>query len=295
MSVILRMAGRLPRAVKEPLGAAVTRVQVRHGSRLAWAMKRRTLADYGVSPLRRPLLSARYVFLDPELDNFTYDIENLDELAAFVADTVGCRVERVRAILDEPQSDPHLAGIAAAMKRRPASKRRPRYGRRLGWYALVRLSQPAVAVETGIHDGLGSALLLAALERNAAEGAPGRLISVDINEQAGWLVPEQLRSYWTPVFGSTFDVLPGVLDGEEVGFFIHDSDHTYECERFEFDQALAHAARESLLLSDNAHATSALRDVCQDLSIEYRFFAERPRRHFYPGGGIGLGVSRRAA
>src|SRR5206468_4130211 len=105
-------------------------------------------------------------------------------------------------------------------------------------------------------------------------------------------VPDQLSSLWTPVYESTFDALPRVLEAEEVGMLVHDSDHTYECERFEFDAAVSHAAPTVALVSDNSHATSALRDVCRELGIEYRYFAEQPRDHFYPGAGIGFGLLR---
>jgi hypothetical protein len=55
------------------------------------------------------------------------------------------------------------------------------------------------------------------------------------------------------------------------------------------------AAPSLVLVSDNAHATSALRDVCSSLGIDYRFYRERPEGHFYPGGSIGLGVLERAS
>jgi hypothetical protein len=71
---------------------------------------------------------------------------------------------------------------------------------------------------------------------------------------------------------------------------VHDSEHTYECERFELTTALAHAAPTIALVSDNAHATTALRDVAAGLGVDYRFFRERPRGHFYPGAGIGLAI-----
>jgi hypothetical protein len=109
----------------------------------------------------------------------------------------------------------------------------------------------------------------------------------------GGLVAESLRAKWQRVIGSTFDVLDDAVRRLELGMIVHDSQHTYECELFEFNTAIAHAAPTLALVSDNAHATSALRDVCSDLGIEYRFFRERPRGHFYPGAGIGFGLLQR--
>jgi hypothetical protein len=222
-------------------------------------------------------------------------LANREELAAFVGDAFDTAPGEVERYFRETEDDPELnERLEERLKQRKDRKRTPFFGRRLGWYAIARVLKPKVIVETGIHDGLGSVLLLRALGRNGAEGTPGQLISVDINPQSGWLVADRLRAKWQPVFGSTFDVLDDAVRGLEVGMIVHDSQHTYECELFEFSTAVARAAPTVALVSDNAHATSALRDVCDDLGIEYRFFREQPTGHFYPGAGIGLGVFQRA-
>jgi hypothetical protein len=282
VKLLLRISARLP----EPL-----RRRLRAFNRFRWISKRRLLKQYageGSASYAQRLL---YVLKDPELDNFTYELENHDELAAYVADACGSTVDQARAYIEEAAADEELRRrLVARLRTRWDRKGTPLYGRRLGWYALVRLRRPELIVETGIHDGLGSALLLRALERNEAEGAPGRLLSVDVDAAAGWLVDDALRARWEPVYESTFTALPRVLEGREVGMLLHDSDHTYDCERFEFTQAVEHRAPQLTLVSDNAHATSALRDICAEAGVAYHFFRERPRAHFYPGGGIGLGL-----
>jgi Methyltransferase domain len=285
MSMILELTAKLPPGVRQRLRGLV---------RLRWITKARTMRLYatrGQSSLFQRLL---YVLWDPELDNFTYEIANEDELAGFVAAATGAEPEQVVAYIREAQEDVVLRGaLRGRMRRRWDRKSTPHYGRRLGWYALARVVGAGLIVETGIHDGLGSALLLRALERNAADGKPGRLISVDVDPAAGWLVDERLGERWQPAYESTFTALPKLLEGQQVGMIIHDSDHTYECENFEFRQAVEHAAPQVALVSDNSHATSALRDVCRDLGIAYRYFQERPRDHFYPGAGIGFGFLER--
>jgi predicted O-methyltransferase YrrM len=181
------------------------------------------------------------------------------------------------------------------LRRAPWVKVRPRFGRRLGWYAIARLRKPKLIAETGIHDGLGSALLLRALEINARDGVEGRLISFDPRAETGWLVPEPLRSRWEPRFVTSDDPergLPAALEAEEVDFFIHDSEHTHAVEMFEFSAAVEHAAPGCVLLSDNAHATSALKDIAGNIGREYAFYPEKPKNHWYPGAGIGLVVCR---
>lgn len=282
MKLLLWISARLPESVRRRLRVL---------NRFRWLEKRRVLNQYAGEGSATRAQRARYLLADPELDNFTYDLDNHDELAGFVAGACGVSAEEVRPYIDEAADDEELRRrLIARLRTRWDRKSEPLYGRRLGWYALVRLRRPRLIVETGIHDGLGSVLLLRALERNDAEGATGTLLSVDVDPAAGWLVDDGLRARWEPVYESTFTALPRLLDGREVGMLVHDSDHTYECELFEFTQAVAHRAPQLTLVSDNAHATSALRDVCEDGGVEYHFFRERPRAHFYPGGGIGLGL-----
>jgi Methyltransferase domain len=292
VSRLLAAANRLPTPARERLQRARWAVDALGLPRLRWWTKLRIVQNYGVKVRDRQTL--RYVFFDPELANFTYELANRDELAAFIANTFDLAPKQVEQYFREADEDPELdEGLRKRLSQRRDRKSVPLFGRRLGWYALARILKPRVIVETGIHDGLGSVLLLRALDRNAADCPDGRLISVDVNPQSGWLVSERLRERWTPVFGSTFAVLEAAVAGFEIGMIVHDSVHTYECERFEFATALAHAAPTIALVSDNAHATSALRDVCAEIGIEYRFFRERPSDHFYPGAGIGFGLFER--
>ena len=294
MRLLLAVARRLPVRLQRRLKALQSSLYALGLSRLLWVPKLRTLRHYRNGVFERPLVAMKYLLLDPELENFTYELANEDELVRFIADGLDAEESEIRDYISEAKTDP---GFHARLRRRARrhldSKRVPLFGRRLGWYAVARALKPAVIVETGIHAGLGSALLLHAVERNAAEGHPGRVISVDIDPLAGWLVDDALRVHWQPVYGSTFDVLVPALEGLRVGMIVHDSEHTYECESFEFGAAIDHAASTLALVSDNAHATSALRDVCASLGIEYGFFRERPRGHFYPGAGIGFGLLRR--
>jgi len=205
--------------------------------------------------------------LDPEIENFTYALANEGQLVEFLAETLTKKREEVEEYAAEMASDPELnRSLRKRLRRRWDRKHRPHFGRRMGWYVIARALKPSVIVETGIHDGLGSVLLLRALDRNAEEGVDGRLISFDVNPNAGWLVGERLRKRWEPVYEATSEALEPHLEGVEVGMIIHDSEHTYECEYFELTTAVSHASPTIALVSDNAHATTALRDIATDLA-----------------------------
>jgi hypothetical protein len=258
--------------------------------RLRWFAKLSDLRAYGASIRRDPRVALTHLFVDPEVDNFTYPIANEAALIEFVATSVGLDRREVQEYVAQAHTDDVLRQVLRPRIPPWRRKRTLHPGRRLAWFSFARALKPAVVVETGIHNGLGSVLLLRALELNAAEGSPGRLISFDINAHAGRFVPESLRANWKPVFEPTYDSLERELAGLEVGMVIHDSDHTYECEHFEMTTAIAHAAPRLALVSDNAHATTALRDVCASLGVPYHFFKEEPRNHFYPGAGVGFGL-----
>src|SRR4051794_27746889 len=223
MGLISDTLARLPEPVRARLRPAAERYVAIRMSRMRWTLKHATLKRYGVSPWRRPARYFGYLLVDPELDNFTYDLSNDDELAAWLGDATGEPRERFEALLAELRDDREFLGLLRAqLRQRIDRKQRPMFGRRAGWYALARLLKPETILETGIHDGLGSALLLRALERNAGEGHEGSLVSVDINPAAGWLVPDGLRSRWTPVFAPSDEALPGAVEGRKVEMFIHD-------------------------------------------------------------------------
>ncbi len=242
---------------------------------------------------RTPRLALRYLMTGRELDNFTYRISNVDELAAFLADALGVPEPHIAGYLRELQANRILSGeVREKLRARSDRNATMPYGRRLGWYAVVRATQPAVVIETGVHDGLGSTVLLEALAKNVAEGHPGRLISFDIDAGVGWLVPDRLRPLHDLHIGDCLDLLPSVLEGRPIGVFLHDSDHRYEHETAEFEHVLPLCAPIAVLMSDNAHGSSAFHDFCVRQGLNGGVFMEHPVNHFYPGAGLGLAVKR---
>jgi hypothetical protein len=128
-------------------------------------------------------------------------------------------------------------------------------------WTILRANRPGVVVETGVCNGLSSAVILEAMHRNGH----GRLISVDLPEfsdpslnsvdvwdgkagavipagrEVGWLVPADRRDRWRLELGKARDVLPGILNAAvPIDIFIHDSEHSYENQAFEF--ALGYSA-----------------------------------------------------
>jgi Methyltransferase domain len=245
--------------------------------------------------MRHPREALDHLLHGRELDNLTYDIANTDELVPVLASTLGCSEVDAARYLDECVNDTELHDrLTQRLATRPDRKDVPYFGRRYGWYIAVRVAKPRLVVETGSHDGLGSALLSRALERNAEEGHPGELLSFDINPSSGWLL-DPPPAHWQLVVGDAKRTLPAALRGREVDMFIHDSLHTIEHEKFEFDVAVSHASPAVILITDNAHETSVLRDRARAAGAPFGQFDERPRNHWYKGASLGIAALGRAA
>jgi methyltransferase family protein len=145
-------------------------------------------------------------------------------------------------------------------------------------YAVLRHLRPQVAVETGVANGFSTAFSLLALDRNGE----GHLYSVDLprevgrdyeagvfyegegragipaGSEPGWLIPPELRERWTLILGRTQDELPPLLDRlGTIDSFMHDSEHSFDCMWFEFNEAWPHLRDGGVLLSDDVNSTEA--------------------------------------
>lgn len=237
--------------------------------------------------------SARWLVTSREHHNYTYELTKLSRhhLAWFVSVVCDVPVKQVRAYLNEIETDEELRGhierATAAASRRGLADKHVRYARRIGWYAIVRARRPAHVVETGVDKGLGSCVLAAALLRNTAEGHPGRLTSLDINPEAGYLAR---ATPWANVvdlvIGDSVASI-GALD-RPVDLFLHDSDHSRVHERSEFEAVEPKLAPNAMLLTDNVTVTNVLAEHAERTGRRFLAYRETPARHWYPGDGIGV-------
>lgn len=237
----------------------------------------------------------RFVLASPEPHNFTFEIANFDELARWAASVTGAPAQRAQAVLAEAATDPVLAARVRAGTRGRWwwSTRAPAFGKRLGWYALTRMLAPRLAIEVGVDDGLGSLLLLRALERNEDEGRPGRLVSFEVNPVGGWLVGEH-RLWDLRIESSRVGLAPLLEQAGEVDLFIYDGWHSYQAERADLDDAFRRLGPEGVLVSDDSQVTRALPELCREQGLELFEFHELPLNHFHPGAVLAAGRRPRA-
>ena len=234
----------------------------------------------------------RWLRTSREHTNLTYDLDalNREYLAFFLSACLGITVEEVRGYLDEVEQDHRLPEhIRQSVRNGPAravSDEVARYGRRLGWYAIVRARKPRLVVETGVDKGLGSCVIAAALEMNAREGAPGECMCLDINPAAGYLITGAYANFARMIVGDSIESLKNITTLIDV--FISDSDHSASHEAAEYEVIAPKLSPKSVLVSDNAHVTPCLAEFAERTSRRFLYFQEQPQNHWFRGAGIGI-------
>lgn len=219
----------------------------------------------------------RFLFRNPRyaLGSLYRELMRSDE--RFLTAITGVSSPHLRSLLGEPLRTREFA----ARLREAESTFRPLdiqsadlYAKKvLLQYVVIRALQPSVVVETGVANGVSSAYLLLALQKNGR----GVLHSIEIGDArflppgkaAGWLVPEWLKPNWDLRIGDSRQLLPSLLaELGTIDVFIHDSLHTYEHMLWEFRTAYPHIRPGGLLCSDDALWNSAFPEFSRGVQAQ---------------------------
>lgn len=251
------------------------------------------IVKYGFRPL---LQSLRWYFRSKEYTNFTYDISDKCKkyLVDFIANTFGITHDEVVSYLREVEEDSELADHF--LKQVPQTADRYfadlpiRYGRRIGWYAILRILKPRIVVESGVDRGVGTCVLAAAMLRNAKEGYGGKVIGLDINPFAGSYVAGSYSSIVEIVHGDSLAFL--LTTDQSVDVFIHDSNHSAEHETQEFEQVWPKLSKNGVIISDNSNVTDCLYEFARKNSLYFCYWQEEVVNHVASPGSIALALHR---
>lgn len=152
------------------------------------------------------------------------------------------------------------------------------------WYSLYKLirdTKPDIVIETGVATGVSTAHILQALHLNNR----GTLYSIDLpnrfyltsknifhaefnplGQQSGYLIPEGLKIRWYLIIGPTEKELPLLLKKlDKIDVFLHDSEHTYETQMFEMEQAWPHIVEGGCLVVDDATWSTAFEEFSKGI------------------------------
>ncbi len=196
----------------------------------------------------------------------------------FISSITGVSARRLREFIEEPIHTPEFAARlceAATNFRELKINSADLYAKKvLLQFMAVRAFQPEIVVETGVANGVSSAYILLALQKNER----GALHSVGMNDPQylpdgkplGWIVPESLRSRWKLLVGDARDLLPSLLAQlRTIDIFIHDSLHTYDHMLWEYRTAFPYLRPGGLLVSDDAAWNSAFPEYCDEVAAKH--------------------------
>jgi hypothetical protein len=132
------------------------------------------------------------------------------------------------------------------------------------YYAVCRHIAPDTVLETGVANGHSTFFFLQAMKKNGK----GSLHSVDIADNVGRLLTEEERAGWSlhiltaPQRRSFTKVVDSI---SPIDMFVHDSDHTYGWQIFEYEAAQAALSPKGILLSDDIDHNLSFYDFCGKL------------------------------
>jgi predicted O-methyltransferase YrrM len=256
---------------------------------VAFPLRLRAVARHNLAVIAA---SAHWLATSREHTNYTFDLQprNLEHLAWFVSAITGAPYPAVVGWFAEIAQDDtlrrHVDRVVRTSARRGLADRQARYGRRIGWYAMVRALRPALVVESGIDKGLGSCLIASALLRNRAAGHDGRLVALDIDPEAGFLITGQYRRVVDIAYGDSLQTIPQLVG--PVDMFFHETMGTAAHEAAEYRLIESRLSPRGVLVTDNAVKTRELADYAAETGRRFLYFAEHPENHWFPGDGLGV-------
>jgi predicted O-methyltransferase YrrM len=238
----------------------------------------------------------KWGFQSREDTNYTYDLTetNIIYLSQIIAHITGKDIKLILEYIEEARNDQELKEHIIKETLKSYFKNRAdlevHFGRRLGWYAFVRIMKPQIVVETGVDKGLGAVLLCAGLLKNKGEGFSGRYYGTEINPNGGYLLKGKYQEIGRILYGDSIGSLSKF--NETIDLFINDSDHSTTYEYKEYLTIKDKITDKSILLGDNSHCTDKLSVFSIETDRDFLFFQEQPKNHWYPGGGIGISFKR---
>lgn len=250
-----------------------------------WSRSQR-VANYYSPKLK---LAFSWIFSDAEFSNYYYALSqrNLNELRSLISVLTNTSKVEILSYFNEIIHDESLAKkIRTGLRKSETSSMQSLIGRRIGWYTIIRVLKPRLVVETGVHHGVGSLVISAALRRNLDEGFKGEYLGTEINSNHGRLFWDNFPEMGTIQYGDSVETLNSLE--REIDIFINDSDHSSSYESQEYEIIWNKLSKNGLVISDNCHASDSLFTVSLRNDWCFQVFREEPLDHWYPGGSIGF-------
>lgn len=132
-------------------------------------------------------------------------------------------------------------------------------------YSVVRSRKPDIVLETWVANGFSTRVILCALEKNKK----GTLYSTEVNHDVGSLLSGMNKSRWHLNVGTPKTVLAKTLKKlQKIDIFIHDSDHSYENMRDEFNAVSKKVSKDGIIMSDDVNENRAFVEFAQKIGAK---------------------------
>jgi len=232
----------------------------------------------------RRSLSKGYVIYDLQQRNKEY-------LGSMISVMVKKDYDEIMSYIHEIENDENLAQhFLNVMESDPYLRRcygnKMYFGRRSGWYAVIRAIRPKVVVETGVSTGIGSCMITAALMKNHQEGHPGYYYGTEIDPTQGVFLKEPYAQYGEICLGDSVETLKSF--DKKIDLLITDSTHNPEYETHEYEATEHKLSDQVIILANNSQNRNTLQQFANATNRNFLFFREEPLNHWRSGGGIGF-------
>lgn len=138
-------------------------------------------------------------------------------------------------------------------------------------YIVCRLIEPDVVIESGVRYGSFDAHITAALNKNNN----GIMYSIDLPDAIekfdyGYLVPDDCKKRWNVQLGDANDILPELLEDEgPVDIFLHDSLHTRDHMKWEYQTAYPRLSNDGVVASHDVLKSNVFENFANDKDMNW--------------------------
>ena len=134
-------------------------------------------------------------------------------------------------------------------------------------YDIIRRKKPNVVLETGVANGFSTRMILAALNKNKK----GILYSVEISKDVGKFVNGINKKRWKLIVGKPDTIFSNALRKiRKVDIFLHDSDHSYNQMKKEFNQVKNKMTKGGIIMSDDIDVNNAFMEFAKEMKKKPR-------------------------
>lgn len=113
---------------------------------------------------------------------------------------------------------------------------------------LIRIEKPKVMIESGVESGYSTEHFLVAMD----DAGQGHLYSCDPAPSGFYIANPIVHPRFTFIKGRSYEVLDEIVKKTgPIDMFLHDSDHSFGCQSWEFNWAWNHVRSGGIIASDD--------------------------------------------